>query len=93
MFRITGLVLEVEKKKNYMELCLCWKEVQGELLTHLAAPSVLSLGSVHIAKRLLKLLPHKVTVVQRLAVPDAKSGAGIPFCSRLSRSVHGAIDN
>jgi hypothetical protein len=32
-------------------------------LAHLAAPSVLSLGSVHTATRLLKLLPRKVTLV------------------------------
>ena len=56
-------------------------------MAHLAAPSVLSLGSVHTATRLLKLLMCKVTLVLRLTHPEGEARIG--FCSRLSLSVGG----
>jgi hypothetical protein len=60
-------------------------------LAHLAAPSGLSLGSVHTASRLLTLLPRKVTLVLRLTHPEDE--ARICFCSRLSLSVDGESAN
>jgi hypothetical protein len=60
-------------------------------LIHLAAPSSLSLGSVHTAMRLLKLRPYKKTPVQTRANPD--NGARIGFCNWLFRSARDCIAN
>lgn len=60
-------------------------------LIHLAAPSSLSLGSVHTATRLLKLRPYKITPVQRRANPD--NGARIGFCNWKLRSTRDSVAN
>ena len=62
-----------------------------KILAHLAAQSVLSLGSVHTTARPLKLLPRKVTLVLRRTHPEGE--ARISFCSRLSLSVDGESAN
>jgi len=60
-------------------------------LLRLAAPSNLSLGSVHTATRLLKLRPYKIAPVQRRANPD--NGARIGFCNWMLRSARDCVAN
>lgn len=57
----------------------------------LAAPSSLSLGSIHTATRLLKLRPYNITPVQRRANSD--NGARIGFCNRMLRSARDSVAN
>jgi hypothetical protein len=60
-------------------------------LIRLAAPSSLSMGSVHTATRFLKLRQYKIKPVQRRANPD--NGARIGFCNWLLRSARDCFAN